>query len=163
MKKTLLLSTCPLLMLFSACSDPAAGGNRETAVVPNFEDVVMVAEAAENAPAEAPSDLPPPEGVVAPESGLSDEEKMARMTERDRAKYKEEMQAVWDAAKGEESTGAAFLGDIQQAVENYHFDNLKPPASLADLYKGGYLTYVPKIPAGRKLRIDGKTLTVTLE
>lgn len=157
------------IVALSACG-PAAEGDPDKAMVLDHADVVIDAATEESSDAAAPADpaAPPPpggtpEGLVAAETGLTDEDRMARMTPAEKAAFKEEMQGIWDSAKGEEQTHSVLIGDIQQAVEDYHFDNLKPPTNLGQLYQGGYIGYLPKIPAGKKLKIDGKSLKVTIE
>ncbi len=152
-----------LTLAFCGCDGDGAGSKVDT-IEANFEDVVMDeadAKAAESeVPAAPPGEAPPtPEG----EGTAGDAALLADMTERERKEFEEKMKPITEAAEVESQNNSVLLGDIQQAVEDYHFDNNKPPTGLADLIKGGYLDFVPKIPEGRKLRIDGKSLEVTLE
>ena len=154
--------------MLSGCT-PQSEENSETVQVLDHADVVMdgeslpPAEAAADPTAPPPPGGAPPEGLTEAKSGLTDEEMMAKMTPAEKAAFQEEMKSIWDSAEGEAQSNAVLIGDIQQAVEDYHTDKLKLPANLAELLQEGYLEYLPKLPAGKKLKIDGKTLAVTLE
>ena len=58
---------------------------------------------------------------------------------------------------------SVLLGDIRKAVEDFHFDKGKLPTGVGELVKTGYLQAMPKLPAGKKVRINPKNLSVTLE
>ncbi len=155
------------ILSLSGCG--GGDGKQVDTVQPDFNDVVMDQADAKTAEAEAPASteipLAPGEAPPAPEGAgtAGDAALLADMTERERKEFEEKMKPIKEAEATESANNSVLLNDIQQAVEEYHFDNKKPPAGLVDLVRGGYLQSVPKIPAGKKLRIDGKSLEVTLE
>ncbi len=154
-----------LIVALMACGGCGGdGGDKVETIQADFDDVVMD-EADAKAAKEAAPQPPPGEAPPAPdgEGANGDAALLADMSERERQEFEEKMKPITEAAEIESQNHSVLLGDIQQAVEEYHFDNKKPPAGLADLVRGGYLDSVPKIPAGKKLRIDGKSLEVTLE
>ncbi len=161
MKKWAAVNAVLGVLVLCGCGG-GSGGKVET-VRADFDDVVMdasgVEPAEEAAPVPVPGDAPPaPEAAANGEAAL-----LATMTVREKQELEEKNRPIIEAAQTEAANNSILLNDVQKAVEEYHFDNRKPPASLAELIKGGYLEAVPKIPAGKKLRIDGKTLRVILE
>ena len=132
-------------------------------VTPDYQDVVI---STDSDPAEVEAAAaPPPPGEVAPPPVVEDTEqqRLSRMTARERAEYDEQMKAINESKATESANHSVLLGDIRQAVENYHLDHRALPSDMRVLVQKGYLQAMPRIPAGKKLRIDGTTLEVTLE
>lgn len=134
----------------------------ETDLELDEQDVVMTAEEAAVA---APAAGAPPGAPAAPEPDPDKAEAaaVAQMTPREKAEYEERVKPLMEAAEIESANHSILLGDLQQAVESYQFDTGKLPANLGVLVKEGYLDRIPRIPAGKKVRINGATMEVTLE
>lgn len=118
-------------------------------------------------PPPAPGDIPPvpgqPAATAQAPTQTAAERLLANMTPAERADYDETQKGIKKSADTEASSNSVLVSDLQRAVEDYYADNRKLPAGIAELIKAGYLAETPRIPAGKKVRIDGKTMQVVIE
>ncbi len=162
------------IFLLTGCGD---NPEEDTSVSIEEEDVVMTQQdlvvEATAAPAPAPVPETPPPSVPgatttppvpgAPQAATSANDPTAFMTPFEKEEYKKEQDAMREAVEAETANFSIIENDVQAAVESYYTDYNKLPANLADLVKGEYLSSIPRLPAGKSLRIDGKTLEVKVE
>ncbi len=149
----------PVILVGLLCG---CGGDDEEAVELAMEDVVMEVPASPpDAPAAAPDpNAPPPVPDVPPVPGTGapkEEEAAAPSTISS-----EKVEAVVTTNVAKEGD-TVMLQVIQMAVESYFEDKGALPSSIDDLLKSKHLQALPKLPAGKTVRIDGTTLEVTLE
>jgi hypothetical protein len=67
-----------------------------------------------------------------------------------------------ESTRLEKATHAILIGDVQQALEWYVGDHKELPENLQVLVDKKYLPRMPFVPKGKVLRINGKTLEVTV-
>ena len=162
------------IFLLTGCGD---NPEEDTSVSIEEEDVVMTQQdlvvegTAAPAPAPVPgTPTPPVPGAStappvpgAPQAATSANDPTAFMTPFEKEEYKREQDEMKEAVEAETANFSIIENDVQAAVEAYYTDYNKLPANLADLVKGEYLSSIPRLPAGKSLRIDGKTLEVKVE
>jgi len=90
------------------------------------------------------------------------EETLARLKGEAREKYLADIKMFEESTQLEKATHAILIGDVQQAVEWYVGDHKELPENLQVLVERKYLTRMPFVPKGKALRINGKTLEVTV-
>lgn len=74
---------------------------------------------------------------------------------------REKVESLINASKAAEGDAGLILL-LQSAVESYHRENRSLPTDLRALVKSGHLEAFPIVPKGKKVRINGKTLQVTV-
>ena len=173
MRKHVQLTTLILLPLaIIGCGGDATdstGAPTDAVVEINQEDIVMTAPAVEEAPAAATTPTSPavpgiPGAAPTSPTGQSQEEQLlSSMTAAEKADYEKQMEGINSSAEGETANFSIIRNDVQAAVESYYDDNRKLPSSLQVLVSEGYLSAIPRLPKGKSIRIDGKTLEVTVE
>ena len=151
-----LFTSCLVAALFCGC-----GGDDENAVEVELEDVVLdIPASGAGAPAPAvdpgaPPAPPPPPPVPGTEKKKKEEAPVAEIApEKVEASVKANMAKEGDSA---------LIYVIQEAVEAYFEDKGELPANVNELLKSKHLKALPNLPTGKKVRINGTTLEVSLE
>ncbi len=158
MKKLHFIATACL----AGCLLAGCGEEDTNAVALELEDKVLEVPANDGGgPSKVvdPSAPPPiPEAPPVPGTGAPKKNEDAGMAEIPA----EKVEASVNASKAQEGD-AGLIYAIQQAVEGYYEVNKSLPPDISELVKSGFLATYPIAPKGKKIRINGKTLEVTIE
>lgn len=93
----------------------------------------------------------------------SEEDELARLKGSAREEFLEYVLATRESIKAEQETNAILIGDVEAAVERFQFKFQRLPTNLQEMVDHDCLYGVPYVPEGFRLRINGKSLEVTLE
>jgi len=145
----------------ASCLLTGCGKDDPNAVELEMEDVVLdiPANNGDGPAIELDPDTPPPPPPPPPPPG-TETEKKEEVTSLSVPPEKVEASVNRNLSK---EGDAGLVYTIQVAVESYYAQNRKLPESIKGLVKAGHLETFPIVPPGKKVRIDGKTLIVTIE